>query len=119
LRVFGESKALSKSYIGIRVWTRKVFGQFWIVRHTMTRHVECGDVARVSQCTLHSAIHDGGRYILPLAFELAGTEYGWDLNSIIHRWMSTCKRENVTTLKADPSIVEYMILPLWWKGTEK
>ena len=96
------------------------FGQFWIVRHTMIRHVECGDVARVSQCTtLHSAIHDGGRYILPLAFDLAGTEYGWDLNSIIHRWMSTRKRENVTTLKADPSIVEYMILPLLWKGTGK
>ena len=89
------------------------FGKFWIVRHTMIRHV---DVVQVSQCTLHSAIHDCGRYILPLAFELAGTDYGWDLKSIIHRWMSTCKWENVTTLKADPSSVEYMILLLWWNG---
>ncbi len=31
--------------------------------------------------------------------------------------MSTCKRENVTTLKADPSIVEYMISAAGWNSS--
>ncbi len=101
----------------MKIYVYDYSGQFWVVRrwHTMIHHV---DVVRVSQCTLHSAIHEGGRYIPPLAFELAGMDYGRDLKGTIHRYMSTCE-ENVMTLKTDPSVMEYMILPLWWKGTGK
>jgi len=51
---------------------------------------------------------------------LATAGSGRDLKNIVSKYMSTCKREIVKTGKADPNIMEYMVIMLQARsGTKK
>jgi hypothetical protein len=78
------------------------YSRWFLVVRRMIIHVR---VVRILQCTLHRAVADGGRYILPLAFKLAAadSDYGRDLKSIMHRSMNTREKQCVMTVRLTPT----------------
>ena len=111
LHVFGDTLPVSRSDIGMCVWTRKILvihekvnpkvdgtymqiithtGMLWVVRGTIVHHV---GVRGVPQCTLCSAVPNSRRYILPLDLELAGTSHRWDL--YIYEYLQEGERNDV------------------------
>jgi len=58
--------------------------------------------------------------MLPPSFELATAGSGRDLKDIVYRYVSTCKRVIAKTDKADPKIMEYVVIVLRVRsGTRK
>jgi len=93
--------------------------QLWVICYPIIGHV---NVLWVLQCALHNILLDSRRrqHILPPSFELATTGSGGDLKNIAYRYVSTSKEEIVKTDKADPNIMEYMVIVLQARsGTRK
>ena len=68
----------------------------------------------VLQSPLHAIVLDSRcrQHTLPLSIELATVGSGRNLKNIVYRDVSTCKREIVKKDKADPSIMEYVVIVL-------
>jgi len=90
LHMIGDTLLVSKSDIGMRIWTCKmlvrhkevkrsvddsyihIITHTWVVRGTIVHHV---GMMGFPQCALCGAAVNGRGYVLPLDLELAGTGY--------------------------------------------